>query len=199
MIGAVVGVGLAKQGRGINVRILGKIAAGWIAAPVGAFLLTFVSLFFVQNVFEQRVIADSRYQVSNAVLTAAAAEGVPVEPIRDLIGATYGSAMQLRGVCEGRGDYSRADENIILGLARIDSLLIDSVKVGEILAASPPPVGILRALLDLHGEVFLHPCDLEEKLRSTVLRTDSTTFRLIDGLTRAQLDSLIVALRTMRR
>jgi inorganic phosphate transporter, PiT family len=57
VIGAVVGVGLAKHGSTLNFRVLGKIAAGWILAPVAALVMTFVMLFFVQNVFEQRVRA----------------------------------------------------------------------------------------------------------------------------------------------
>jgi inorganic phosphate transporter, PiT family len=57
VIGAVVGVGVAKRGSTLNFRVLGKIAAGWIIAPVAALVMTFVMLFFVQNVFEQRVRA----------------------------------------------------------------------------------------------------------------------------------------------
>ncbi len=56
IIGAIFGVGLIKGGKGINYRILGRIAAGWIITPVTAGVLTFIALFFVQNVFEQEVI-----------------------------------------------------------------------------------------------------------------------------------------------
>ncbi len=56
IIGAIIGVGIIKGGRGINYRILGKISLGWILTPVMACVTTFVALFFVQNVFEQPVI-----------------------------------------------------------------------------------------------------------------------------------------------
>jgi PiT family inorganic phosphate transporter len=51
VIGSVIGIGLYKGARNINFRILGEIAAGWIATPVVAGILTFFLLFFVKNIF----------------------------------------------------------------------------------------------------------------------------------------------------
>ncbi len=55
VVGGVVGIALAKKGRGINFGVLGKIASGWISTPLAAAVLSFVSLFFVQNVFNLQV------------------------------------------------------------------------------------------------------------------------------------------------
>ncbi len=79
VIGAVVGVGMAKQGRPVNLRVLGKIAAGWVIAPLAALLMTFISLFFVQNVFEQRVIA-AQPAAAPLVATAAVPAGLSGPP-----------------------------------------------------------------------------------------------------------------------
>jgi len=51
VIGSVIGIGLYKGVRNINFRILGEISAGWIATPILSGLLTFISLFFVKNIF----------------------------------------------------------------------------------------------------------------------------------------------------
>jgi len=51
VIGSVIGIGLYKGARNINFRILGEISAGWIATPILSGLLTFISLFFVKNLF----------------------------------------------------------------------------------------------------------------------------------------------------
>jgi len=51
IIGSVIGIGLYKGARNINFRILGEISAGWIATPIISGLFTFVSLFFVKNIF----------------------------------------------------------------------------------------------------------------------------------------------------
>ncbi len=54
-VGSVVGISLAKGGRNLNMRLLRNILIGWFATPTAAALLTFVGLFFMQNVFMQTV------------------------------------------------------------------------------------------------------------------------------------------------
>jgi putative permease len=55
VIGAVMGIGLAKGGRELNWNILGHVALGWIVTPIAAALVCYISLFFLQNVFGQIV------------------------------------------------------------------------------------------------------------------------------------------------
>jgi PiT family inorganic phosphate transporter len=54
IVGAVVGIGLLKGGRGIRWRTLIGIAGGWMTTPIIAGLLSFISLFIFQNVFQQQ-------------------------------------------------------------------------------------------------------------------------------------------------
>ncbi len=56
VVGAVLGLGVLKGGRGIRFRILGEIAAGWVMTPVIACVITFIALFFLQNVFSIQVM-----------------------------------------------------------------------------------------------------------------------------------------------
>ena len=56
VIGAVLGIGLAHGGKGIQYKQLGRIASGWISTPVIAAVIAFISLFFLQNVFNLKVI-----------------------------------------------------------------------------------------------------------------------------------------------
>ncbi|MDX9772317.1 MAG: inorganic phosphate transporter [Bacteroidales bacterium] len=51
VVGAVLGIGLYKGVRNINLKVLGSIASGWITTPVAAGLLAFILLFFVKNLF----------------------------------------------------------------------------------------------------------------------------------------------------
>jgi PiT family inorganic phosphate transporter len=58
VVGAVCGLALARGFKGvrqINWRMLRNIAIGWVATPVVAALISYVALYFVQNVFEQVV------------------------------------------------------------------------------------------------------------------------------------------------
>ncbi len=55
IVGAVLGISIAKGGRNIHWRILGKISIGWVLTPVAAAILSYFSLFFMQNVFMMNV------------------------------------------------------------------------------------------------------------------------------------------------
>ncbi len=55
VVGAILGIGAAKSGRNINFSILGKISTGWLMTPIIAGVVSFTLLFFVQNVFMQKV------------------------------------------------------------------------------------------------------------------------------------------------
>jgi PiT family inorganic phosphate transporter len=68
VVGAVVGIGIIKGVRGIKYRVLGEIAIGWVITPIAAGIITFISLFFLQNVFSQKVYEPINYDSSEAVL-----------------------------------------------------------------------------------------------------------------------------------
>ncbi len=52
VVGAVIGIGLVKGIQEVRFSVLGNIALGWVMTPVLSGLLTFISLFFIQNVFD---------------------------------------------------------------------------------------------------------------------------------------------------
>ena len=55
VVGAVIGIGLAKGAKNVNYSILGKISMGWVSTPIIAAIISFVALFFMQNVFQNQV------------------------------------------------------------------------------------------------------------------------------------------------
>jgi len=57
VVGAVLGIALLKGGRRIRWRVLGSIGAGWMVTPMIAGIVCFISLYFMQNVFDQNVYA----------------------------------------------------------------------------------------------------------------------------------------------
>ncbi len=57
VIGAIVGIGLAKGGKEIKWSLVGKLVCGWVTSPLMAFILSYISLSFMENVFKQSVIA----------------------------------------------------------------------------------------------------------------------------------------------
>lgn len=55
VIGAILGIGFFKGGHGINWGITGRILIGWVTTPLIALIICFISLFFLENVFNQVV------------------------------------------------------------------------------------------------------------------------------------------------
>ncbi|MCF8020702.1 Inorganic phosphate transporter [Petrocella atlantisensis] len=56
VVGAIMGIGLAKGGRNINMKELGRIGSGWIMTPLISMMISLLSLYILQNVFMQTVI-----------------------------------------------------------------------------------------------------------------------------------------------
>jgi PiT family inorganic phosphate transporter len=55
IVGSVIGIGLSKGANNINYKKLQKIAMGWVLTPLAALIISYISLFFMQNVFQQIV------------------------------------------------------------------------------------------------------------------------------------------------
>ncbi|MFO7848745.1 MAG: anion permease [Spirochaetia bacterium] len=51
VVGGVIGIGIARGGRNINLKILGRISIGWVSTPLAAGITSFLLLFIVQNLF----------------------------------------------------------------------------------------------------------------------------------------------------
>jgi PiT family inorganic phosphate transporter len=55
VVGAILGVGITKSGKNINLGILGRISSGWAMTPIISGIVSYILLFFIQNVFMQQV------------------------------------------------------------------------------------------------------------------------------------------------
>lgn len=55
VVGAVIGIGISKGASNINFNKLRRIAFGWVLTPFSAMIISYISLFFMQNVFQQIV------------------------------------------------------------------------------------------------------------------------------------------------
>jgi phosphate/sulfate permease/DNA-binding CsgD family transcriptional regulator len=70
IVGAIIGIGILKGGRNIQINVIGKIAVGWFLTPVIAGLLAFFALFFMSNVFNLKVSSNpSKYVKGDIVVT----------------------------------------------------------------------------------------------------------------------------------
>ncbi|MDM8003951.1 MAG: inorganic phosphate transporter [Bacteroidota bacterium] len=76
IVGSIIGIGLVKGVNEIKFKTIRGIVAGWILTPVTAGLLSFLSLFFVKNLFNLNV--GSEFTETGAVTVNPAYSGVTV-------------------------------------------------------------------------------------------------------------------------
>jgi PiT family inorganic phosphate transporter len=123
VIGAVVGIGLLKGGRGIRGRVLGNIAAGWVVTPFIAGALCFVALFFLQNVFNQQVSREIVYEFTDPVLARLADDSIDIDGVKMLNGRRFFKAVVLADELEALA-YGGDEIARIVDLAEIDNFSI---------------------------------------------------------------------------
>ena len=165
-IGAVIGVGLAKDPLSINFKVLGKIGIGWVVAPLSAGLITFISLFFIQNVFEQKIIHPVPYQITTSVILKLNDEGIETEKLKDMLNNRFTNNKTFLNELKSRYDYNSEQIYAIYKYALIDSFRIDSVMINDLHENYQLTITQKSKLKELHGKSFSHKIDFEEAVFS---------------------------------
>ncbi len=133
VVGAILGIGLLKGGRGIRFNVLGGIAAGWVATPVAAGVLALLLLFVMDNVFDQRVTARSPTDRHGGA-GGTGRRGCPPEGLDDLgamLGFSGTNALAFKTRVEketGWGDDEAAE---VVAVARVTPLRIEPAIIAE--------------------------------------------------------------------
>lgn len=179
-IGAVIGVGLAKDPLSINFKVLGKIGIGWVVAPLSAGLITFISLFFIQNVFEQKIIHPVPYQITTSVITKLNTEGINTEKLNDLLDKRFNNNKAFLNELKSRYDYNSEHIYSIYKYALIDSFKIDSLRINELPVNYQLSIAQKVKLAELHGKSFSHKIDFEEAVFSNLPDWRFSGNKLID-------------------
>ena len=132
IIGAIVGIGIFHGGRGLNVKILTSIAAGWVVTPLIAGLLCFTSLFFIQNVFNQKVYQPVSYKITGEVLEYLSKLNVNTAPIEKLKHVEFKNAKELQHALEKIQFSSKYISSIkIIEISKIENIIIDVKKLNK--------------------------------------------------------------------
>ena len=165
VVGAVIGIGIVKsRGKSINFGVLWKIASGWVSTPVAAGILSFASLFFVQNVFQQEVVKPVTYEISQSVLTEIQSEGIPVKNLEKLRGQVFHHATDFRTRLKPIKELSEERVYKIFQLAKVDTIKINSALAAKNLDPKWFTPGQIAAVQRLDGEMFLHRWQLAQAL-----------------------------------
>jgi PiT family inorganic phosphate transporter len=117
VVGAIMGLAFLKGGRGLNYGMLGKIGLGWLATPVFAGLMAFVSLFVMQNVFGQNVYRPVKYMLTPEVSSKLESEGL--YGAGELSGIIFDNAVLFKRALDEAG-VSSDGQRLALGLAELN-------------------------------------------------------------------------------
>ncbi|WP_066857124.1 inorganic phosphate transporter [Halodesulfovibrio spirochaetisodalis] len=166
-IGAIVGIGLLKGGRGIRWRSLANIAFGWILTPVMAATICFVCLFFLQNVFQQTTYQPVSYELTpSAWEKLTELDGInqdTLEKIDDLWLERFPDASSFRKALVTRLGENPDTIREIMTYAKRDSLRL-SPRLIERLDTQKLTEAEIAVLYDLSGQVFVHSWRLKDVL-----------------------------------
>jgi PiT family inorganic phosphate transporter len=163
IVGAVMGIGLLKRGSVVKWRVLRGIGSAWIVTPVLAGLLSFLALFFFENVFKQQTYRPVTYQLTQAAFDRIRAAQLPWETLQDMAGQTYANAARFNAALKARVHLAPAQHNFVLESAKMDRI---EIKASLIEAIGPDHLSPdqMRALKLLEGLAFVHPWRLGEAL-----------------------------------
>ncbi len=163
IVGSVIGIGLIKGGRGIRWRMLGEITGAWIATPIVAILISFISLFILQNVFQQKTYIPVEYRVTAEAEQRIRAAGIPTDHLADLQKKTYPNASQFQQEISRRVILNAREMSVVMEATEIDPIALTIQAVNRI---NNPSITADQkiAVLGLVGKAFTHRWQLEMAL-----------------------------------
>jgi inorganic phosphate transporter, PiT family len=127
VIGAIIGIGLLKSPREIQFNILGQISLGWIATPVMAGLFTFVSLFFLQNVFKQDIAKKHQYVINQEVILHLGTMSIIDDGLVKLLDKKYDNLKEIKADLNKTTYLNKNQKRQVIENAEIYNIKIDSV------------------------------------------------------------------------
>ncbi len=164
IVGAVVGIGLAKGGKNIRYNILARVSFAWVAAPLMAALISFTLLFIIQNVFEQKVYQATSYIFDRKSITRISEEGFDTGALSTVNGRTFSTERDIYRELSDQHSLKRDEMIRVIKLAEIHHLKADYEKLlkGNMHESfSPAQQARLQAV---NGREYRHKWQLEADL-----------------------------------
>ncbi len=163
VVGGVIGIAIAKGGRNIQFRVLGRISMGWITTPLIACAISFVLLFFVQNVFDQKVHNEASYDFDRNVITALSERDIDFDKIEPLKGTSFKNARALNSYLTSVNEYSMEEKGLILAYGAVDPIEITSHRI-HLIQKDYLSKSQLAAIEQLDGTTYKHRWQFEQAL-----------------------------------
>lgn len=166
IIGAIIGIGLLRSWRSLKFRVLGNIAVGWIITPIAAGIFTFVSLFFMQNVFNQEVQKDIEFSIGKETIQHLEKMNIRDAGLEEFVGKTFFNNTRFRANLEKNTKLDSESLSKVMTVARKDSLFIDPVILSRDIDREWFTAGQINVLRQLESTGYRHTWQLLEMLEA---------------------------------
>jgi PiT family inorganic phosphate transporter len=155
IVGAVIGIGLLKGGKSIRWKTVAGITSGWVTTPILAAVISLLSLFFLQNVFQQDTYRQVEFNLDADTVTMLEQAGIATEPLKPLMWQDFPNAVAFRKAVLDRAQLSKNDLKQVLIAAELDQLEIsaDALKKPDPQSMTASQFKTLQAM---EGRVFAH-------------------------------------------
>jgi PiT family inorganic phosphate transporter len=166
MVGGVMGIGLAKGGRYLNFRILGKTGLGWVITPVAAGVICLILLFIVKNVFDREVYKEVKFEINKAVIENINSNGISVENFSGVRDSTFESHQSFRLFLSSLGYVKEEQLYSIFKSAKLEYFRVDSNFAKSNMNPYVFSAEQINSVMSLHNEGFRHRWQLVDRLKS---------------------------------
>ncbi|PKK90066.1 MAG: inorganic phosphate transporter [Candidatus Wallbacteria bacterium HGW-Wallbacteria-1] len=170
VVGSVLGIGLAMGARNINFSVMGRISMGWVTTPLISCLISFFTLFVMQNTFDQKVYQPITYRVDSQV-TKKLQNGQNFNPdtmdqILKLSGRQFETASEFMERLQEMGIEKYSLRKSILDFAKIENMKINVLdkKKMDRLASGWLSEKQVAAVASLNQKTYSHTWTLDRDL-----------------------------------
>ncbi len=175
IVGSVLGIGLLKGGRAIRWRMVGGIVGAWAVTPIAAVIISFFSLFIVQNVFQQRTFTPVEYTLTAEAMQRIEQQGVSTAGFAELSGRSFPNAFSLDRELSAHMKKTGRERNVIMAATEVVNLRVTASQIQKIKGRWFTD-GQIKAVEVLRGRTFTHNWLFDDALAAL-----SPEWRLKDG------------------
>ncbi|MFA4920521.1 MAG: inorganic phosphate transporter [Candidatus Neomarinimicrobiota bacterium] len=163
VIGAILGIGLSgRERRNINLKILGRIASGWIMTPIIAAIVTFICLFILQNVFDQRVYRRVGYEINEVVADRLARQNIEIDVVE--LEGSYRNIYQMHKVLK-KYNFDKATIAKISEIGEVDVFSITNTARFQRKVARWFTAAEIQSIRRMENQTFQHRWELLNALQ----------------------------------
>jgi PiT family inorganic phosphate transporter len=171
VVGAVIGIALLQGKKGIRSvrwKVLLNIASGWVTTPIIAAVMCFFMLFVLQNVFDQKVYAQTYYRLSPPVLEHLQQAGIEIDDLEALSGDTIASGKAFQKALQADGKISAEALTLISKSAEIYLTEIDPIALKKLKRDNRGYLedAQISAIESIAGQKFSYKWQLDDALAS---------------------------------